>query len=76
MSSESASHPPTPKDPWVSFPDAPAHWVSSVVVVSKGWEEHHLIIITHSEIQMMDVTPRIFAIEKKPLKLNGSLEKY
>lgn len=52
------------------------HSVLSLTVFTKCWEEYNLIITTHKKIQMMDATPRIFAIERKPLKLNASLEKY
>ena len=52
------------------------HSVLSLAVFIKCWEEYNLIITTHKKIQMMDATPRRFAIEKKPLKLNASLEKY
>lgn len=49
----------------------PYLWLSSASA-----EEYNLITTVHKKIQMMDATPRIFAIEKKPLKLNASLEKY
>ena len=52
------------------------HSVLSLAVFSKCWEEYNLITTAHKKIQMMDATPRIFATEKKPLKLNASLEKY
>ena len=73
---ESASCPPShPRGHGSPFRSS-LHSVLSPAVFSKCWEEYNLIIITHKKIQMMDATPRIFAIEKKPLKLNASLEKY